>query len=266
MRARRTLSLCVGVFLCALPVYSQGASTLAADEPGTGVDNGVDPLYFRHLVQLEQRVFGADEQDIDKGYRTLFRADWAVTRRDIFRLVLPYDHLEFNNGESTTDFGDMRLRFLRKVDRRSSEHYADFLGFGLDLVIPTGDLEDRTGGAQWSVAPVLMFSAYPGHGVAIVPAVQFTKSISHDESDAPEVAELLVSSLFSWNRPHWWIAAEPEVIVDFDGDDATSYALRFQAGVQLSRKFALLAGLGTTLGGSSERFDNEALLSLRFLP
>ena len=55
-------------------------------------------------------------------------------------------------------------------------------------------------------------------------------------------------------------------MVDFAGSDKTSYALRFQAGWQLSRRFAVLAGVGSTLGGSREQFDEEAVVALRFLP
>ena len=264
MLGRATLLLCAGALLCALPLHAQSPSSWAV-EPGTGVDNGVDPLHFRHRVELEERVFEADERLLERGYATILRADWAVTRRDIFRLILPYTHLDFEEDQ-TSDFGDTRLQFLRKVDRRSPKHYIDAVGFGLELVLPTGDLEDHTGRAQWAVAPLVMFSAYPGHGVGIFPSFRLTKSLSHDEPDAPGVTVLSVSSIFSWNHPRWWIAAEPEMVVDFDGSDETSYALRFQAGLQLSRRFAVLAGVGSTLGGSRELFDEEALVALRFLP
>lgn len=266
MLARGTLLLCVGALLCGVPVHGQSTSAPVADAPGTGVDNGVDPLYFRHRVELEQRVFDSDERGPEKGYTTFARADWAVTSSDIFRLILPYSSLQFDGGVNTNDFGDLRLQFLRKVDRRSPNHYIDAVGFGVELLHPTGDREDRTGRAQWAVAPVVMFSAYPGHGVGIFPSFKFNKSFKKDEPGAMDVAELSASSLFSWNHPRWWIAAEPEVVVDFDGADTTSYALRFQAGVQLGRRFALLAGVGTSLGGSEELFDEEALIGVRFLP
>ena len=265
MLGRATLLLCAGALLCALPLHAQSSPSSWAVEPGTGVDNGVDPLHFRHRVELEERVFEADERLLERGYTTILRADWAVTRRDIFRLILPYTHLDFEEDQ-TGDFGDTRLQFLRKVDRRSPKHYIDAVGFGLELVLPTGDLEDRTGRAQWAVAPLVMFSAYPGHGVGIFPSFRLTKSLSHDEPEAPGVTVLSASSMFSWNHPRWWIAAEPEMVVDFDGPDETSYALRFQAGLQLSRRFAVLAGVGKTLGGSRELFDEEALVALRFLP
>jgi opacity protein-like surface antigen len=262
----RGLLLFAGALLCGVPVSAHDSVPPGTDEPGTGVDNGVDPLYFRSRVEVVARSFDAPERSIAQGYTSSFKADWALTSADIFRIIVPYSHLEYHNGDSTNDFGDTELRFLRKVDRKSPDHYIDSVAFGFDLVIPTGDLYDRTGRAQWAVAPVLRFSAYPGHGVGIFPSFRLLKSISADESEAEDIAELEASSLFAWNHARWWIAAEPELAVDFDGGDTTTYALRVEAGVRLSRRFLILAGAGTSLGGSRERFDDEAFVGLRFLP
>ena len=72
--------------------------------------------------------------------------------------------------------------------------------------------------------------------------------------------------MFSWRHPCWWIAAEPEFQIDVASSDKTSYALRFQAGLQLGRRFALLAGVGKSLGGTDELFDDEVTIALRFFP
>lgn len=266
MLVRGAVVLCTGLLLFGLPLQGESLAATVETEPGTGVDNGVDPLYFRHRVELGLLAFDAEGRRPDSGYTAVVRADWAVTATGKFQLTLPYSALQFGGGESTNDFGDMVLQFLRKVDRRAPDTFVESVGFGVGLIIPSGDLADHTGRAQWAVVPVLLFSAYPGHGVGIFSSFRFTKSLVNDERGSKDIAELSVSSMFSWSHPRWWIAAEPEAVVDFAMGGTTSYALRFQAGVQLSRKFAVLAGVGTTLGGSRELFDEEARIGLRFLP
>ncbi len=246
---------------CSLPGVSL-AQTEA--RPVNGVDNGLDPLFLRHRVQLGARLRELDGQEIDHTRHYLFQADYALNANNLLRIEVPYSEPEFTNGDDRSDAGDLQIRYLRRV--KDYDGPFDAFGFGLDGIIPTGDLEDRTGGAQWSIAPFLMGSWSPVDGVGIFPSARLVKSLGNDEQHAPRVTELTAKFLVSWSRPHWWAAAEPEGFWNLTSGAHTSFSIHIQFGVLVTRRFAVVVQGGSTLGGSAEGFDQEAQILLRFLP
>ena len=222
------------------------------------VRSGSDPTDFitRYEPSYEFTRFdnGSETQAL------VVRFDFALRRDLSVRVDLPWVDFDPSSTqrqrgfESDSGLGDTITQIIHKPISR--DDFAFIYGLRIDWDTAAEDELGRGGNVY---APLTAIAWFPKPGLIIAPLFQWFIGDDLDNDPLPgdrDIDELSYRQIVLWqpNKKYMtWLKVEPEVIIDFENDDKTSYELGVEWGKLVKPTIGVFVKSLIGLGG--ERKD-----------
>ncbi len=222
------------------------------------VRSGSDPTDFitRYEPSYEFTRFdnGSETQAL------VVRFDFALRRDLSVRVDLPWVDFDPSSTQrqrgfhSDSGFGDAVTQIIHKPIAR--ENYAFVYGLRIDWDTAAEDELGRGGNVY---APLTAIAWYPKPGLIIAPLFQWFIGDDLDNDPLPgdrDIDELSYRQIVLWqpNKKYMtWLKVDPEVIIDFENDDETTYEVKVEWGKLVKKTVGVF--VESTIGLGGERKD-----------
>lgn len=216
--------------------------------------------------------------------RLIYDIDWAEGKYSI-TTEIPYGTVDFDDGESETGLGDIRLRYFQRVHRADNpEASVRTMVFSLDAFLPTGDSDKGLGLGTVLLAPTLIldvplserWTVYPGPKFKFSTDKTTARSSAFPPGKNPtpgrESEEYIwafeVEAYFTYMSPKgWWIYFDP--IIEWDllpepDEDNYESTLKSQIGRMFGRWGLGLEGTVFVAGEKSQNYQARAIFFYYF--
>ena len=241
--------------LCALIMVWVPLAVLAQDQQPA--KTGADPTDFITRIEPSyEHVHLEDGTDLDL---FVVRSDLALRRDLSLRLDLPLlnfdpsQRLDAAGFDSEVGFGDIVTQLLYKPYSDASKAFL----FGLRVDLPTAS-EDELGQGGFSFSPMAIAAWYPRRDLIIAPVFQWTLADDLDNDPLPgerDRNELSYRQIVIWQamKPYMsWLLLDPELIIDIENDNDTSFVLGAEWGLMTSKRSAIFVKPEVGIGGHTQ--------------
>ena len=246
------LCVIVGLVLFTMSFFAVTGTSVQAQEQAK---TGADPTDF--ITRYEPSY---EHKDLDNGANLdlfVLRTDLALRRNLSLRADFPLVNFDPGSAldrlgfDSETGFGDMITQLIYKP--YSGNQHAAIIGLRIDWNTAS---KDEVGQGGTTFAPLGAVAWYPSRQWIIAPVLQWFLGNDLDNDPLPgdrDRNELSYRQIVLWQPMHRyvsWILLDPELIIDFEGDDDTDLVVGMEYGKLITKTMALFIKPSFGLGDS----------------
>jgi hypothetical protein len=223
--------------------------------------NGTDPTEVRNRIDIN--IAEVKFTSLGDYMGIGFSGDYALTPYFSIGMGIPLVYADLPDGK-VYGVGDADLNSILQLHNSKGDGAYRRTALGLNLAVPSGDIDDGTGEGAFSLDGYVAVSYFLGDFYMITPLLESTHTFGEDsKSRRVHDLSLRVINTFSMIEGHW-VEITPEAFWDLSGDKNPVYVVTSTLGIMLDDKWALAAEFLTPLAGDVG-FNSIGRFSVRYL-